>query len=205
MRTTTVAIVFVASVLGVMPGLSHARFYEYMLGDDDGFGVAGTGGFADDFQVNPGQTISSWGPADGDGTDEIFLSGDDRQDFVFTFDTFSSIMSASLFIQYIDWPEFEVGRLWIDDVQTDVVFPLIPVDQEAPWTVLGKTIDLTPYAEHLYDGYAVFGFTGGDTDGYVIDYMKLSIEGSAVPLPGAILLGALGVGLVGCLRRRRAL
>jgi hypothetical protein len=44
-----------------------------------------------------------------------------------------------------------------------------------------------------YDGYAI------------LDNFAADIGGPTVPAPGAILLGALGTGIVGCLRRRRTL
>jgi len=179
-----------------MSVLCRADLHQYTLGDDDGFGVAGTGSYAADFQVDPGQTISTWGTGDGDGTDEMILSGNDRRDFVFTYEAFSSITTASLFMQYFDWPESWSGRLWINRVATPYVFETIPLDQAPPWTVLGRTIDLMPYVEHLYDGRAVFNFIGEGTDAYAIDYLTLSINGSVVPVPGAALLGALGLGSV---------
>jgi len=65
-----------------------------------------------------------------------------------------------------------------------------PLQQQAPWTVFGATIDLMPYVDYLYDGTAVFNLVDG-TDAYSIDYLRLSIDGVVVPLPARLCSGAL--------------
>ncbi|MGE5295073.1 MAG: hypothetical protein ACM3VT_09610 [Solirubrobacterales bacterium] len=169
---------------------------NYVLGDDDGFGAGSP--------VVAGDEISTWGPADGDGTDELIAGRPtDLRDFVFTFDPYVSVTSATLFAQYIDWPESWAGYVRIDGVDTPIQFPqLVPWDQEAPWTVLNITLDLTAYSEYMTDGKVVFNLVGGYDDAIIVDYMTLTIDGSHVPAPGAALLGILGAGCVRMFRRR---
>ena len=196
------SILVLAVVVCAMPVLGQAELHEYTLGDDDGFGLGSP--------VDPGDEISitDWDEyalvADGDGTDEaIFVEPGEIQDFVLAYDEFLSITVSSLFIQYIDWPKSHPGFLRIDGHQTSFEFPqIVPWDQEAPWDVLAVTIDLMPYVDYLYDGHTTFNLIGGSTDVIVIDYMKLSIDGSVVPLPGAVLLGTLGLSLAGWKLRR---
>lgn len=208
MRRRSILVVAVAVCL--MSALGQAGIHTYVLGDDDGFGLGSPVAAGDEISV------PDWGVyahvADGDGTDELIPGARDPQDFVFAYDAFSSITASSLFVQYIDWPESQPGFLWIDDHRTSFAFPSAGWDQESPWDVLAVTIDLTPYADYLYDGQVVFNLLGENTDAYIVDYMKLSVDGSLqsppvnpVPLPGSVLLGVWAVGLVGWWRRRQHL
>lgn len=180
-------------ILCALPLSAQADLHEYRLGDNDGFGTGSPLGPGGDLYIN-----TSWEEyallADGDGTDELIPGARDPRDFVFSCDSYSSTTTASLFVQYMDWPESRAGFLWIDDHKTAFQFPYVPYDGTSPWKVLGATIDLMPYAGYLLDGRVVFNLLGENTDAYIVDYMRLSIDGCVVPIPSAVLLGFLGLG-----------
>jgi hypothetical protein len=172
-----------------------ADLYELTIGDDDGFG-SGT-------PMVAGDKLCSFASGDGDGTDRLIAGASEHTVYTFTFDQLISVSSASLFVQYADWPETG-GNLWLDGIRIDFNFtPLVPWQQQAPWTVLAASIDLLPDADQLLDGTAAFEFIGSQTDAYVVDYMTLNMEACPVPIPGALLLGTLGLSLAGWKLRRR--
>jgi hypothetical protein len=49
----------------------------------------------------------------------------------------------------------------------------------------------------------IFGCTGGDNIGWLLDNVGIATADSIIPAPGAVMLGSIGVGIVGWLRRRR--
>jgi hypothetical protein len=49
----------------------------------------------------------------------------------------------------------------------------------------------------------IFGCTGGDNVGWLLDNVGIATADGVIPAPGAVMLGSIGVGVVGWLRRRR--
>ena len=64
-----------------------------------------------------------------------------------------------------------------------------------------KTYNEVFTLDQAQDVQIVFSGSGGDNIGMLLDNVELAI----IPAPGAILLGSIGVGLVGWMRRRRSL
>lgn len=164
-----------------------------MRGDDDGFGTGAA--------VVSGDLVSWPGASDPDGFDGFPSGSAAAPDFQWThnFTPPVPIISASLYVQTLDFPEsddYGPATLWVDGAGTGMTFPVVPT-QSGPFTVHGVTFDLGAYLATLADGAVTFGVDVGSADQYSIDFAVLTV----VPEPGTIAL--LGLGGLSLLRRRR--
>lgn len=176
----------------------------YMVGDDDGFNT-GT-------PVVPGDYImmGGFGIPDGDGTDQLVPNTYFIHNLNFNFEQYDSINSASIFVQFLNWPKYGTGYLYIDYIKTNyythwVQFPETGITR----LVRGLTFDITPWSDQLLDGSVLINLRGCYNDSYVLDYATLTIDGiptqAAIPVPGTLLLAGIGSGVVGLIRRKRIL
>ena len=105
------------------------------------------------------------------------------------------------------------GYMYVSDMTSDYIGQWELDDSDGSWTETnlfdyagGTALDVEGMGfgalGHFWasDWNSVYEVGGGDMGGYTPPP-----EVKVIPAPGAILLGSLGVGLVGWLRRRRAL
>ncbi len=116
----------------------------------------------------------------------------------------------------VSYNEVATGRVWFSllEYETHYVFDPIVLNPGTYWieaNVIGPEnnflmIRLDVTGSPCWTNYEDYGGlqSGFDIFGEDAD-LAFSLTGSVIPAPGAILLGSIGVGLVGWLRRRRTL
>lgn len=75
----------------------------------------------------------------------------------------------------------------------------VPIPDDLDFTTL--TVPFT--VASTLNTSIIYECTGGDNVGWLLDNVGIATANGVIPAPGAVMLGSIGVGIVGWLRRRR--
>jgi hypothetical protein len=162
---------------------------------------------------------------------EVDLGGSSQVDLTNQFAAYG--VNFDHVYRYIDdrdpWPEiggsgYGIDNGWVGDNYQSSVIGTVLFTQSTPyvtidwWTITGQIhVQVYDAGNNLIDSFVGQGSGTETLSGGQISYLtfndsggfeqiaNMTFETAAVPVPGAILLGGIGVSIVGWLRRRRAL
>lgn len=204
-------LIVICAVMLVIGGSAFGSVTTIQIGDNDGYGygalVVPDGDdlpYTDDPYTGYGwlfdnRSASELAATDGSQATDI----EDNFDVTFSFSFDPNPISADFTIDISGVQQGESGGysyLYFDGIE--VGFGSF---YQGTWEsdVLVYSVDPSLLADGALDVYFDNYTTNSFDDHIAIDYVSLTV--TPIPAPGAILLGGIGVGLVGWLRRQRTL
>lgn len=188
-----------------LPANLHATQINYLIGDKDGFGI----GVNPDQPFQPGELPGYDGPGDGDGTDKWFFN---QQSFAFSYTLPEYVINAARLEVLTGGQGANAADVWSGAPtsvflnNTFIGYLTIGDIGLVDNNIARKDVfDLAPFLG-LLTGADTFRFRPYSTgtaigDGWVMDYLELTLQTRAVPEPGT--LGLLAFGLIGLRLGRR--
>jgi len=174
----------------------QAKVITAQIGDEDGLNI---GILAD--EILPNDIVTAMGPPDGDGTDE-WVFGSQTFNLLYDISGIRSIKSAYLEVFTGGQGYLGISSLYIDDL---FVGQLTDGDIGTTDNNIARLdiFDLALFSSAL-DGDTNFSIQTNINDGWALDYMRLKMIVSPVPIPAAVwLFGTALIGLVGFSKRRK--